>query len=467
MGELVWLGPMGKDDTSRKAIDVLQYAISPACKEFGFRLYYPQVLEAENWLEKLINKIRSANGVICDLSGGRFNVYFEFGFAYALNIPRILICHKDSAGDIPADFKNIQYHIYSTMNEAESIIKKWLEAISAPNDTLSKITDTLPHPFQILEGDGHHEYSYDPLPHKKTFIFEDVDEPVTLQSILKSRPEAGEIMLKLHDLQDKIAKITSRPFFQSELLGYVQHTPLRDESGTYFDAKIGVRHTDYYTFTAAHYPFEALDDASDLSLIDAKTAHSLKEKISNLIASSSWPFVSPLTAMVFLVSELNGIKNVYFQRRDTHKNFHARYPIQATAGGMIHPSRVIDQDGSPSYSPVIAFLHELCEEAGISTSRKDVKILGFVKETQWRECAFVGYVTADKKILDDRKLPIDTFESEKFEPVQLQPHFITEYLRGAQGGKGLSPLTLAALSLLLIHEFGLSIMVRIFKDASQ
>ena len=197
------------------------------------------------------------------------------------------------------------------------------------------------------------------------------------------------------------------------------------------------------------------------------SASSLKNQLVEQMSLSSWPFVRPLTVMVFLVAELSGNRRIYFQNRNTQRNFHARYQKQATAGGMIHPSRIIDHSGVSSYSPEIAFLHELCEETGIKVDRKDVKVLGLVQETRWQECGFVGYVSAAKEQLDNRKLPIDSFESESFESIPLQPSHISTYLREkASGGMDLSPLTLAGLSLLLIHEFGLPTMVRIFNEAS-
>jgi len=87
------------------------------------------------------------------------------------------------------------------MNEVDSIIKRWLKTISVQSNTLSKVTDTLPHPFQVLEGDGNHEYSYNPSPNLKPFILEEVEEPITLESISMSQAEADKLLLEIHEVQ--------------------------------------------------------------------------------------------------------------------------------------------------------------------------------------------------------------------------------------------------------------------------
>ena len=265
MMEIVWIGPMGKDEVSQRAKEIAQYSLSNLCKEYGFNLFCLETIEAKNWIDELLRRIPSSSGVICDLSGDRCNVYFEFGFAYALGLPRILICHTGTR--IHTDLANVQYHEYSAIAEAESIVKKWLLTLTQGNE-LSRVTDELPHQFRLLEGDGHYEYVYDDRPHRAPFLLDEVNVPMTLESIAKSQKSVGKLLQEVHALQNEIAKRTSRPFFSGELLGYVKHTPLRDESGTCFGARIGVRRTDYYTFVATHYPLLAVDDACELSVID-------------------------------------------------------------------------------------------------------------------------------------------------------------------------------------------------------
>lgn len=464
MKKIVWLGPMGSDETSKRAMEIAQYYLDPTCREFGFAMYFPKRLDAENWMTILLREICGASGVICDISGERCNVYFELGFTQALNVPAIILC-KDGT-EVHIDLKNIQYHTYTTISDIQDLIKTWLDQLATGQEELSSFTHKLPHPFYIIEGDGQHEYVYHTRLHRRPFIVEEVDSALTLDSISQSQPEVGKLLAQIHDIQLKIANKTFRPFFSGDLVGYVNHTPQRDASGTSFGAILGVRRTNYHTFVATHYPVQALNQALELSLIDDQTASSLMEQVTAQMKLPSWPFALPLTAMVFLVVEFSGARRVIFQRRNTAKNFHAAYTKQATAGGMMQASHVLSQYGPSAISPEMAFLQELCEETGIFVPVERVRILAFVREEQWNECAFVGYVVADKEQLDARKLPIDSFESVTFESVPLQPHFMTEYLRNkASGAKDLTPLTLAALSLLLIHEFGVQTTEKIFADA--
>jgi len=464
MKKIVWLGPMGSDEISKRAIEIAQFYLDPTCKEFGFTFYFPQVLGADNWLTALLDEIRSASGLICDISGERCNVYFELGFAHALKVPTIILCR--SGTDVHIDLKNIQHHVYTTIPDIQPVVKKWLAQLTANREALSSVTRKLPHPFQIIEGDGYLEYVYNPRLHRRPFEIKETDSALTLETISQTQPEVGVLLTQIHDIQEEISRRTFRPFFPGSLLGFINYVPRRDASGTLFGAHIGVRRTDYHVFAATHYPVQAVHQARELGLIDDEVASSLLDQITTRMKSPSWPFARPLTVMLFLILNVNGTQTVLFQRRNTAKNFHAMYSIQATAGGMIHPSQILNYQSPSEASPEMAFVQELCEETGIRVPVERVRILGLIREEQWNELAFVGYV-ADEPELDGRKLPIDSFESDAFESVPLQPAFMKEFLRSkANRGKDLTPLTLGALALLLTHEYGVQLMEQIFTDAA-
>ena len=464
MKKIVWLGPMGEDKPSKRAVEVTEFFLDGACREHGFELYLPQTLGAENWLNSLLNEIRFAAGIICDISGERCNVYFELGYANALKVPTIILCQTETA--IHVDLSNIQYHAYETIPDIKQLVHKWLAGLTCDYDHLSNVTSSLPHPFTLLEGDGHHEYVYNPALHSRPFKIEEVGPPLTLESLSEERPDLGPLVTQIHQLQAEIAAKTFRPFFDGELIGYMDHTPQRNDSGSLLGADIAVRRTTYCTFAATHYPHEAIDQARELSLLDDEAAEALHDRINERVKSDSWPFAMPITAMVFLIVESDSSRILLFQRRNRSKNFHALFEKQTTAGGMVHPTQILDPVNRSRSSPEYSFLQEMIEEAGIQLPVHRIRILGLVREDQWRECGLVGFAVTNELELGSRKLPVDSFESNGFDSVELRPASIADYLKSCtDGSRSLTPLTLAALALLLVHEFGFRAMGEIFAEA--
>ena len=71
------------------------------------------------------------------------------------------------------DLKNIQHHAYTTIADIQPVVKKWLAQLAANLETLLNVTRKLPHPFQVIEGDGNHEYVYNPRLHRRPFKIEE------------------------------------------------------------------------------------------------------------------------------------------------------------------------------------------------------------------------------------------------------------------------------------------------------
>lgn len=468
MRNIVWIGPMDEEPYSKKAAEIRERLIKPQCEEHNFGFYYPKLIRAENWYIKLLQHINRASGLICDLSGDRRNVYFEYGYAYALNIPILLICRTGT--DMPTDLMNIQWHFYDYFSDIESIVIEWLDDVSSDIfEDITNFTETLPHSFQVLEGDGHIEYVYRPQVHKKPFHFDEIDTPLTLETIRTNDSGLGDFLLEINRLQIIVAKKTGRPFTNGDLLGYDSLVPKREHSGTQFGATIRYRSTNYFTFVATHYPYQAIEDAQHLEIIDDEKASKLRQRLLELKDNLTWPFANPLTATLFLLVEYENEKKIIVQHRDTSMNFHARFPLQATAAGVIHQRRVLDQNGDQAfYDPIIAHVHELLEEFGVLVNRDDVKVLGFVKENVHDEVGFVGFVRVTKEQVASRKIPVDVFESEKYQSLAFIPSQITEYIKNeANGGKDFVPLALAGLTLIMIHEFGEKKTKEIFSNAKR
>lgn len=58
-----------------------------------------QIDHAKDINDIIVSELRQSRFAVCDLTGGRPNVYFEVGYAMGMNIPAILTCKKDDGGN--------------------------------------------------------------------------------------------------------------------------------------------------------------------------------------------------------------------------------------------------------------------------------------------------------------------------------------------------------------------------------
>lgn len=94
--------------------DVYQIAIKEACETAG--AYCERVDEqifTESMLHRVYNQISKADIIIADMTGKNPNVFYEVGYAHALDKTVILLTQK--ADDIPFDLKHFQHIIYSSI----------------------------------------------------------------------------------------------------------------------------------------------------------------------------------------------------------------------------------------------------------------------------------------------------------------------------------------------------------------
>jgi ActR/RegA family two-component response regulator len=92
--------------------DVYALGIKPAIEECG--LFCERVDEqhfTDSILERILNNIEKARFIIADISGNNSNVFFEIGYAYALNKPIIFLC-QDSGEKVPFDLRHRPLIIY-------------------------------------------------------------------------------------------------------------------------------------------------------------------------------------------------------------------------------------------------------------------------------------------------------------------------------------------------------------------
>lgn len=91
--------------------DIYQYGIKESCKESG--AYCERVDEQvfqETILDRIYNQISKSDLVIADMTGRNPNVFYEVGYAHALNKPTILL--TQNSDDIPFDLKHYPHIIY-------------------------------------------------------------------------------------------------------------------------------------------------------------------------------------------------------------------------------------------------------------------------------------------------------------------------------------------------------------------
>lgn len=118
--------------------DTYEVGIRPACKDAG--AYCERVDEQifeENILERVYNQIAKADVIVAEMTGRNPNVFYEVGYAHALNKRVILLTR--SADDIPFDLKHYPHVVYEG---SIATLKSELEArvrwcVENPKESLS------------------------------------------------------------------------------------------------------------------------------------------------------------------------------------------------------------------------------------------------------------------------------------------------------------------------------------------
>jgi hypothetical protein len=92
--------------------DIYKLGIKPACE--SAEAYCERIDEQifnENILSRLYNQINKADLIVADMTGRNANVFYETGYAHALNKRVILL--TQNADDIPFDLKHYPHIVYS------------------------------------------------------------------------------------------------------------------------------------------------------------------------------------------------------------------------------------------------------------------------------------------------------------------------------------------------------------------
>jgi nucleoside 2-deoxyribosyltransferase len=91
---------------------VLAYLFTPALEEEGFEVVPPIAKGADLIKADIIKKLIDADLVLCDMSIGNPNVFFELGVRTALNKPVCMLV-DDLTGRAPFDLNDLNYYKYA------------------------------------------------------------------------------------------------------------------------------------------------------------------------------------------------------------------------------------------------------------------------------------------------------------------------------------------------------------------
>jgi hypothetical protein len=122
--------------------DIYHLGIKKACENTGaYAERVDEQIYQETILERLINQIFKADIIISDMTGKNPNVFYETGYAHALNKTVILL--TQNADDIPFDLKHYPHIVYGKkivklIPELERTIKYYLDH---KNDTFITLPD--------------------------------------------------------------------------------------------------------------------------------------------------------------------------------------------------------------------------------------------------------------------------------------------------------------------------------------
>jgi hypothetical protein len=118
---------MAIDPEKPELVDVLQ-AIKESCKSFGIEARRVDEIEHQDRITNVIlEEIRSCEFLIADLSHERPNVYYEIGYAHALNKKPILYRRKGTRIHFDLSLHNVPE--YQNTTELKQALTKRLEAI--------------------------------------------------------------------------------------------------------------------------------------------------------------------------------------------------------------------------------------------------------------------------------------------------------------------------------------------------
>lgn len=115
-------------DPNRPELEDTLEAIKSACNSFSIKAYRADEIEHQDVItDMILDQIRSCEFLIADLSDERPNVYYEIGYAHALNKRPILYRRKGTKLHFDLAIHNVPE--YKNATELRTLLQKRLEAI--------------------------------------------------------------------------------------------------------------------------------------------------------------------------------------------------------------------------------------------------------------------------------------------------------------------------------------------------
>jgi hypothetical protein len=110
-------------------VDVYVLGIRDVAEKLGFAVQRADDIEHNsNILEVIQRQIRQSDVVVADMTGRNANVFYEIGYALALERQTILICRKGEV--IPFDLQAMNHISYSSIVDLKERLEKRLKATS-------------------------------------------------------------------------------------------------------------------------------------------------------------------------------------------------------------------------------------------------------------------------------------------------------------------------------------------------
>ncbi len=114
--------------------ELYQDVIAPICKDFNYKaLRADECYTSSAIIQDIIREIANASLIIADVTMDNPNVFYELGYAHALNKPTILLADTGKRERLPFDISGFRTILYENTirgkREIENILRKFIENI--------------------------------------------------------------------------------------------------------------------------------------------------------------------------------------------------------------------------------------------------------------------------------------------------------------------------------------------------
>lgn len=132
------------ETTKAKAFIVMQFSeefnrlyqevIKPICEEFGYECERAdEFYTSTPIIADIVKSLLTSSIIIAEITPDNPNVYYELGYAHAINKPTILLCDRNKRSKLPFDISSFRTLFYEDTIGGKTLIEKnlrrYLEAI--------------------------------------------------------------------------------------------------------------------------------------------------------------------------------------------------------------------------------------------------------------------------------------------------------------------------------------------------